>query len=106
MPAQARVGDIGHCPSDSHGALCCAHDVQGPCVDGSPNVFINGMPATRLGDPGVHSSCCGANEWVAGAGSMSVFINGIASHRLGDMTRHCGGTGKTITGSENVFTGG
>ena len=106
MPAQARVGDIAVCPSDSHGCLSCAHGVEGPCTGGSPDVFVNSMPATRLNDPGVHSSCCGANTWQAGAASATVFMNGIGAHRLGDMTRHCGGTGKMNMGSPDVFTGG
>ena len=105
MPAQGRLGDNAHCPSDSHGCPGCAHGVTGPAVAGSPNVNVNGMAALRIGDPGVHSSCCGANKWNASSGSGTVMINGIAAHRLGDATAHCGGRGTLIVGSDNVITG-
>jgi uncharacterized Zn-binding protein involved in type VI secretion len=106
MPLQGRLGDNAHCPADAHGCPGCAHGVTGPAVGGSPNVIVNGMAALRIGDPGVHSACCGPNTWNAAAGSGSVKINGIPAHRLGDMTAHCGGTGKLIVGSANVITGG
>ena len=68
--------------------------------------MVNGRPALRVGDPGVHSSCCGPNTWVAAAGSGSVFINGIPAHRLGDAVTHCGGSGNLVEGSGDVITGG
>jgi len=104
MPAAARVGDIGHNPSDSHGNDCCPHNVAGPIISGSPNVFINNVPATRIGDPGVHSACCGPNTFNIASGSPNVFVNGIPKARLGDVTAHCGGSGNIVTGSHNVFT--
>ena len=91
--------------SDSHGCLACSHPVQGPAVQGSPNVLTNGMPALRVGDAGIHSACCGNNTWKAAKGSATVFINGIAAHRMGDKTAHCGGNGHLIEGSSNVFIG-
>jgi uncharacterized Zn-binding protein involved in type VI secretion len=106
VPAQARVSDIGNCPSDSHGCLACAHSVQGPCTAGSPDVIVNGLPAARQNDPGVHSSCCGPNTWVATGCSGTVIINGLGAHRLGDATTHCGGSGTMTTGSPNVIVGG
>jgi uncharacterized Zn-binding protein involved in type VI secretion len=65
-------------------------------------VFINGKAALRIGDPGVHSSCCGPNTWVCAEGSSKVFINNIPAVRLGDATTHCGGVGKMIEGSPDV----
>ena len=106
MPAQARVSDIAHCPACGHGCLSCDHSVEGPCTAGSPDVMVNGLPAARMEDPGVHSSCCGSNKWVATGCSTSVFINGIGAHRLGDVTTHCGGTGTMTTGSPDVMVGG
>lgn len=105
MPAQGRVGDDAKVPSDSHGCLACPHTCVGPGVDGSPDVIVNGMPALRVGDPGVHSSCCGGNSWIAEEGAPSVTINGMKAHRLGDAVKHCGGDGELIEGSLNVFVG-
>lgn len=106
MPAAARINDKANCPSDSHGNICCPHNVTGPATSGSSDVNINGLKALRLGDSGVHSNCCGSNTWKCSKGSSSVFINGKPAARLGDTTNHCGGTGHIITGSNNVFIGG
>lgn len=106
MAFQGRVGDNAQVPSDSHGNPCCAHSAVGPGIEGSPDVLVNGMRALRVGDPGVHSSCCGPNTWVAAKGSSTVFINNLAAHRVGDLTTHCGGAGTLIKGSENVDVGG
>jgi len=67
---------------------------------------VNGRPALRLGDPGIHAACCGSNTWVAKQGSATVFINGLPAHRVNDQDQHCGGVGTLQTGSPNVFTGG
>jgi hypothetical protein len=69
-------------------------------------VNVNGKPAVRVDDSGVHSACCGPNQWRALAGSPTVFINGKAAHRAGDATQHCGGNGKLVEGSPNVDVGG
>ena len=105
-PAQCRLGDKSRVPSDDHGCPACPHDCVGPAVEGSPDVFVNSLPAIRVDDPGVHSSCCGPNTWIAKDGSSSVFINGKAAHREDDADTHCGGDGRMIEGSPNVFTGG
>ncbi len=75
-------------------------------MKGSPDVNVNGRPALRVGDMGVHSSCCGPNMWSASGGSSTVFINGKPAHRLGDENRHCGGIGHLVDGSSNVIVGG
>ena len=103
MPAAARVGDLARNPSDSQGNDCCPHDVIGAAVQGSPNVFIEGRAALRVGDPGVHSRCCGPNTWLCAEGSPNVFINSIPAVRLHDVTSHCGGDGTMVTGSSHVF---
>ena len=105
-PAQCHTGHKSMCPADAHGCPGCPHPVVGPAVSGSPDVFVNGMPAFRVGDTGVHTACCGPNTWEAKKGSSSVQINGKKAHRMGDMDKHCGGSGNMIEGSANVFTGG
>ncbi len=94
----AKVGDTAFCPNDSHGCPADPHPVTGPITVGSPNVFIDGRPAARVGDVGVHAACCGANTFRITGGDSSVLINGRAAARMGDTTQHCGGSG-TIGGS-------
>jgi uncharacterized Zn-binding protein involved in type VI secretion len=106
MPAQGRLGDKSQVPADSHGCPACPHPCIGPATAGSPDVNVNGKPALRVGDPGVHAACCGPNTWKADAGSGTVKINAKAAHRLGDADKHCGGSGKMVEGSPNVITGG
>gem|GEM_PF-3252380 len=72
---------------------------------GSANVLVNGRPALRANDTGIHAACCGANTWRAKAGSSSVFINGKPAFRLNDPTVHCGGMGRLIEGSVDVIVG-
>ena len=67
---------------------------------------MNGRPAIRVGDKGVHAACCGPNMWTAQMGSSTVMINNKQAHRLNDMDQHCGGVGRMIEGSTNVITGG
>jgi uncharacterized Zn-binding protein involved in type VI secretion len=105
MPAQCRLGDKAQVPSDAHGCLACPHTCVGPAVAGSPDVMVNNKPAIRVGDNGVHSSCCGGNTWIAKTGSSVVMINGKAAHRLNDQDQHCGGMGKMIEGSPDVECG-
>ena len=105
MKAAGRVGDKAKNPSDSHGCPKCSHVVEGPATSGSGDVFINGKPALRVGDKGKHSSCCGANSWTAKGGAPAVYFNGKKVHRLGDAVSHCGGKGKLIQGSGDVFIG-
>ncbi|MDJ0656358.1 MAG: PAAR domain-containing protein [Xanthomonadales bacterium] len=105
MPLQARLSDQSQ-GIDAHGCLACPHPVIGPAIKGSPTVLVNGLPAVRIGDQGVHAACCGPNMWVAAMGSMTVMINNMPAHRLGDMDSHCGGVGFMIMGSFNVITGG
>jgi uncharacterized Zn-binding protein involved in type VI secretion len=81
------------------------HPVTGPAVSGSPDVFVNAKPSLRVGDVGVHGACCGANNWTATQGAPGVYINGRAVHRRGDATKHCGGIGKLVAGSPDVFVG-
>lgn len=110
MPPQGRLGDQAKVPADSHGCPGCAHTCIGPAKTGSTDVLVNGRPALRVTDTGVHSACCGPNTWQASAGAPGVLINSLKAHRLNDMTVHCGGQGTLIEGSDDVivgdFTGG
>jgi uncharacterized Zn-binding protein involved in type VI secretion len=106
MPGQARVSDIGDCPSDAHGCPSCPHPSKGRVIVGSADVFVNKLPAARVDDTGTHSSCCGPNTFTCTAGSGTVFINGKKAHRKGDKTTHCGGSGSMSSGSADVITGG
>ena len=106
MPPQCRVSDKSQIPADAHGCPACPHPAIGPAIAGSPNVLVNGRPALRMNDPGIHAACCGPNTWQALQGSGTVFINNQAAHRLGDAVKHCGGMGKLIEGSNNVMVGG
>ncbi len=95
MPAVARKGDVdtGHdaCPPR-------------PSSEGSPNVFVNGMPAHRQGDGwGAHGCSDHAPHGsVLAGGSGTVFVNGKPIGRVGDPVA-CGGA--VATGSDNVFAG-
>jgi uncharacterized Zn-binding protein involved in type VI secretion len=105
MPNQGRVGDKSQVPADGHGCPSCPHPCIGPATGGSPDVFVNGKPALRVGDPGVHAACCGPNTWTAAKGAPAVYFNGKKAHRLGDAVNHCGGNGKLVEGSPNVYVG-
>ena len=106
MPGQGRLGDKSSVPADAHGCPACPHPAMGPAIAGSCDVLVNGRPALRVGDSGIHAACCGPNTWSAQGGSGSVFINGQGAHRMGDASQHCGGIGQLIEASANVFVGG
>ena len=91
----ARVTDMHTC---SETTSQVPH-VGGPIVSGSPNVFINGRSAARVGDI---ATCNGPLDKIS-EGSASVFINGKPAARMGDRTEH---GGVVIIGSSNVFIGG
>jgi uncharacterized Zn-binding protein involved in type VI secretion len=86
MPLAGRVGDQAKNGAD-----------EGPGKQGSPDVFINGHAALRVGDPG--------KGWQAKKGSRGVLINGIPVHRVGDETSHHTGDGQLVEGSPDVFVG-
>lgn len=106
MPPQGRLGDISVVPKDAHNCPGCPHACVGPAVMGSPDVMVNGRPALRVGDMGIHAACCSSNTWTAKQGSTTVAINGKPAHRLSDMDDHCGGTGMLVMGSPDVIVGG
>src|SRR5262249_49559422 len=105
MPPAGRLGDKAQGQADAHGCPACPHPTVGPAIIGSPDVNINGRPALRKDDTGVHAVCCGPNMWTATLGAATVFINGKAAHRQNDLGRSCGGTVKLIEGSQDVIIG-
>ena len=74
--------------------------------DASPNVFIEGVAAIRLGDGGT-CNCPHSGTFSATEGSGSVFINGKAAIRIKDETtcQRCGVRGYVTTGVSTVFFG-
>jgi uncharacterized Zn-binding protein involved in type VI secretion len=92
----ARVNSIAQCNADAHGCPACPHSVKGPVIQGSPNVFSGNMPAARVGDSGIHTACCGPNQYTIISGDSSVLINGRPAAVVGSQTQHCGGMGQII----------
>ena len=86
-------------------------------VAGSSNVLINGLPASRLGDPTVCPQICVIPLPVAHSpgsilsASGSVFVNGVPAARAGDTIFEPGTPGACqpahpiSSGSVNVFIG-
>src|SRR5262252_969818 len=106
MGGVCRLGDKAKADIDVHGCPACPHhNVQGPAISASSNVFINGLPALRIDDIGMHSACCGSNLWKVIGASSAVLVNGSQIVRKGDPTLHCGGVGKMIEASGNVVDG-
>ncbi|MGF1727664.1 PAAR domain-containing protein [Photobacterium nomapromontoriensis] len=94
----ARISDPHSCPKKT-GKI---PHVGGPIAAGSPNVFIGGLPAARVGDMMV---CVGPPDSIA-QGSASVFINGKPAARMGDSSSHggviIGGCGTVTIGDAGI----
>lgn len=92
--AAARLGDTcaGHC-----------FNPRGN-TESSPNVFLNGLGAHRVGDGWPTHSCPpNSHSSVTSEGSSTVFVNGKALARIGDAL-DCGDI--ISQGSPNIFVGG
>lgn len=77
--------------SPAKGECCCHHNPDCISIDayviaGSPDIFINGLPAARLGDP-VRGTCGHIGAIVSG--SNSVFSNGLPAASIGDIAQNC-----------------
>lgn len=97
MPAATRLGDV----STGHGCW-----PPRPNSEGSPDVFINGQPAHRVGDAWPDHTCPAIPEThngVCASGSSTVMVNGKPLARIGDSVS-CGDA--IAQGSGNVFVGG
>lgn len=93
MAQYVRQGvDPVHCQADVHGIPPFGIVVPtfGVFTEGSPNTFVNNLPAVRVGDGGIHAACCGPNKFIATGGSPNSFINDRPAVRTGDTTLHCG----------------
>ena len=98
MPAICRVGDLDlvHCSVPAR-------------LQGSSNVFVNGLPISRQGDLNTPHllppfvPACPTHAAPITLGSLTVRVNGRGCGRIGDYVATC-----TIvaTGSPNVFAGG
>jgi uncharacterized Zn-binding protein involved in type VI secretion len=92
----AKVTSVAHCPVYALGCPACPHDVKGPIMSGSPNVFIDGLPAARVGDYGNHAGGCGSTYFEIITGDPNVLIDGKPAARVNDQTRHSGGMGRIL----------
>ena len=96
MPAATRIGDadVTHC-STPHRA------------EGSPDVFVNGIPWSRQGDNNdshlLPGAPCPSHAAPIASGSSTVFVNGKGAGRIGDAISGCTSVAE---GSSNVFAGG
>ena len=99
MPAVTRKGDS-----------CTGHGCwpSRSSIEGSGNVFVNGIAAHRQGD-GWAVHCCthpgtphGCHDSPLASGSSTVFVNGLQLGRVGDPVE-CGSS--VASGSGNVFAG-
>lgn len=69
-------------------------------IQGSPDVYINDLPAHRQGDAwDIHCSGGSCHGGIAIGGSSTVIVNGQPLCRIGDSV-DCGST--IVTGSSNV----
>lgn len=95
MPAVVRIADV-----------CSGHDACPPraAVSGSPDVYINGRAAHRVGDAWAAHGCPdhAPHGGVLSAGSATVYVNGRPLGRIGDPVS-CGSS--AASGSPDVFAG-
>jgi uncharacterized Zn-binding protein involved in type VI secretion len=96
MAAVTRKGDKG----TGHGCF-----PPRASTEGSPDVFVDGIEAHRVGDSWASHGCgnCSPHSGALAQGSSSVFVNGKALGRVGDDV-NCGS--KVSQGSNSVFAGG
>jgi hypothetical protein len=100
MPRNARLGDTGV-------GICCCHsgciDMTGILIEGSGNVFTNGIQQSRLTDT-VLGNC--GHTAIMITSSSTVFTNGLGTSRITDQFSGSCFTGQIVEGSGNVSTGG
>lgn len=94
-------------PAVRLGDVCTGHDCHParPNNSASPNVYINGLGAHRVGDSWAPHACpppAPAHSSVLKAGSPSVFVNGLSLGRVSDPIV-CGSV--CAEGSPDVFVG-
>ena len=95
MPAATRIGDsdVPHCSGMVR-------------AEGSPNVFVNGIPWSLQGSVNtphlLPGDPCPTHSAPIAVGSTTVIINGRGAGRVGDAISGCTSVAQ---GSENVFAG-
>ena len=95
MPAATRIGDadVAHCSGMTR-------------AEGSPNVFVNGIPWSRQGDVNTShllpGAICPSHTAPITSGSSTVKVNGRGAGRVGDAISGCT---SVAAGSTNVFAG-
>ena len=57
---------------------------------------VDGLPAARVGDTGIHAAWCGNSTFTIASGDPSVLIDGRPAAMVGSQTNHCGGTGSIV----------
>jgi uncharacterized Zn-binding protein involved in type VI secretion len=75
-------------------------------AEGSPNVFVNGIPWSRQGDVNTShlfpGAICPSHTAPITSGSSTVKVNGRGAGRVGDAISGCT---SVAAGSTNVFAG-
>jgi len=95
VPAATRIGDadVAHCSGMTR-------------AEGSPNVFVNGIPWSRQGDVNTShllpGAICPSHTAPITSGSSTVKVNGKGAGRVGDAISGCT---SVAAGSTNVFAG-
>ena len=97
MPSVVRFGDRA---LTGHGCSTVTS-----VIGGSRNVFVNGRPVERLGDPTAPHTIpsgfyCVPHTSAIFGGSRTVYVNGRPIARVGDRCDF----GRIISGSSNVFS--
>jgi uncharacterized Zn-binding protein involved in type VI secretion len=93
MPAATRIGDadVAHCSGMVR-------------AEGSPDVFVNGIPWSRQSDNNtphlLPGNPCPTHAAPITVGSTTVFVNSLGAGRVGDAT-----CTSVAAGSSNVFAG-
>ena len=102
MPAVARANGADRVLSRTGIGRNCANPVQTVTNEGSPNVFVNGIPVVRQGDQvGTHNaSGCSPDTSKLSTYSGTVFVNGKGIGRIGDEYTS---DNTIISGSTTVF---
>jgi len=74
-----------------------------PAVMGSPDVFVDGLPLVRVGDPwAMHTNIISVHPGAGIVGSQTVFCNGLPVMRSTDPI-NCGSI--AVMGSPTTFCG-
>lgn len=98
------TGSYAQCLADAHSCPACPHPVIGTVLTGSALILAGDLPAARLGDAGIHISCCGGNSFTIATGDNQVLIEGKPAAMVGlSQTTHCGGSGILIGGNASAY---